>query len=271
MNFIVGDKFRDIADWRFAPEAKNGEDYDNLQNTLDIDKLKDNDIIYTHTFYVKELFKVIEKVDKKLILITHNSDQNIDDSFMVPDNVVKWYAQNVNVRNPKIISIPIGLENDRWKPELHKKEKMIQKYSEKMRMKNLVYMNHNIDTNRSVRLPAYEAFKDKPWVTTIMRANGDVFDEYLDNMYNHKYMICPAGNGMDTHRTWECLYMGTIPIEIRNINNSFHEYMPILLVDSWEEITEKMLTDKWPDLFCIRDREKLNFEYWKNMILKCKN
>ena len=263
-DYITGEKFKTIADYQYAPGVKNGEDYDNLQNSLDINKLKDFDIIYTHTFYVKQLFDVISRVDKKLIIITHNSDQNIDDSYIVPDNVVRWFAQNVNVISPKIESIPIGLENNRWFLSERKKEKMAEKYyKERMHMKNLVYINHNVANNPVQRGGIYELFQGKGWATIKDGRNGHAFDNYLDNVYNHKYMICPEGNGMDTHRTWECLYMGTIPIEKRNINNAFHADMPILLVDDWKEITEKYLLEIWPVLFCNRNKKKLNFEYWK--------
>lgn len=265
-DYIQGDKFKSLADFLFAPGIKNGEAYDNLQNTLDIDKLKDFDIIYTHTFYVKELFCLIKNHSKQVIIITHNSDQNVDESFVVPENVIKWYAQSVNVKDERIESIPIGLENDRWFPEVRKKEKMAEKYKEGIKSKNLVYINHNVATNPAKRKGIYELFAGKKWATIQDGRNGQDFDSYINNVYNHKYMICPQGNGLDTHRTWECLYMGTIPIEIRNINNSFYEYMPILLVDRWEDVTEKMLIEKWPDLFCIRDREKLNFDYWENKI-----
>jgi hypothetical protein len=267
MDFITGDCFKILANFQYAPETKNGEDYDNLQNTLDISKVKDNDIIYTHTFYAKKLFEIISKIDTKLIIITHNSDQNVDESYQLPDNVIKWYAQNVNVVNPRIESIPIGLENDRWFPELRKKEKITNKNKELIHFKNLVYMNHNIANNPAKRQPVYDLFKCKSWVTTEEGRNGQNFDGYIDNIYHHKYVICPEGNGMDTHRTWETLYLGTIPIEKRNINNFFHEDMPILLVDEWEEITESLLREKWADFFCNRNIKKLTFEYWKNKIV----
>lgn len=269
-DIITGDRFIEIADFRYAPEVKSTDAYDNLQNTLDASKLKDFDIIYTHTFYVKQLFEVIKDSDKKLIIITHNSDMNVDSSFIVPDNVVKWFAQNVNVVNPKIESIPIGLENDRWFPSERKKEKMAEKYREGIRMKNLVYINHNVANNPAKREGIYELFAGQRWATIQDGRNGQDFDSYLDNVYNHNFMICPEGNGIDTHRTWECLYMGTIPIEKRNINNSFHCDMPIFLVDDWSQITEK-IAELWPVLFCNRNKERLTFEYWKNKILNEKH
>ena len=67
-----------------------------------------------------------------------------------------------------------------------------------------------------------------------MRNNGDNFDGYLDNIYNHRFVLCPEGNGIDTHRLWECLYMGTIPIVKANKNVRFYEDLPILMVNEWK-------------------------------------
>lgn len=268
IDFIQGQRFVEIADYTYSPKVKQGDDYDNLPNTLDIDKLEDYDIIYTHTMYAKQLFNEIEMVDKKLIIVTHNSDMNVDDSFMLPDNVIKWYTQNVNTINPRIESIPIGLENDRWFPEVKKKEKMLAKLKEPRNYRNLVYMNFNIANAPAKRQPVYDYFKDKPWVTVQMGKNGIDFDEYLDNIYNHKFVLCPEGNGIDTHRIWETLYMGNIPIVLDSINNNFYRNLSIIPTLSWEGINERFLENTYNSIY-LNDwdsRDILTFDYWKHKI-----
>lgn len=273
MDFITGEKFKEIADFIYAPQVKLPGDYDNLRNTFDTALLEDKNVVYTHTMYVKQLFKIIEELPQEFIVITHNSDMNIDNSFSVPDNVIKWFSQNVNVIHEKIESIPIGLENSMWFPEVHKKEKMITKLKQPRNYRNLVYMNFNIGTNPAKRTKPYEILKNKPWVTVDMHNNGYNFDSYLDNIYNHRFVVCPEGNGIDTHRIWESLYMGTVPIVEHNINNSFYEhYLPITLTDEWIDINEVFLKKdldgfnmlKW---LPIADDKMLTFEYWKNKIL----
>lgn len=264
MNWIQGQKFIHIADWVYS-SASGFNDYRYLKNTFDLNKLKDNDIIYTHTFHAKLLFNELIKTNKKVKVVTHNSDLNVE--FTPPKNVIKWYSQNVNIKHPRIISIPIGLENDYWLPSEHKKEKMIKKGNEKCEFYNLVYMNHNINTNVVKRIRPYQIFRNKSWVTVENRKNGQDFDSYIDNIFNHRFMICPEGNGMDTHRTWECLYLGTIPIEKRNINNTnFEKIFPILLVDDWEDVTMELLLEKFKTFVKADYADKLDFNYWKNKI-----
>jgi hypothetical protein len=123
-DLIQGQRFKEIADFTYAPVVKHGDDYDNLKNTLYFKSLKDVNIVYTHTMYVKQLFQLIASDYRKFIIISHNSDVNIDESFIVPKNVLKWHSQNVNVNSSTVESIPIGLENDRWFVKDRKREKM---------------------------------------------------------------------------------------------------------------------------------------------------
>jgi len=76
--FITGEKFKVLADYIYTPAVKYQDDFNDYGNTLNIDLLKDGDIIYTHTMYVRQLFEVIKGIDKKLILISHNCDAPAD-------------------------------------------------------------------------------------------------------------------------------------------------------------------------------------------------
>jgi len=283
MDWLQGDKFRELADFSYSPHNKLPDDYDDLINTFDPIKLKGCNLIYTHTMYVKMLFDIIQHLGKKFIIITHSCDISIEDygtrrpdgkgalslveKFEIPDNVIKWYSKNVNTTNPKVESIPIGLENDWWCKKILKKEKMLAKLDEKRKVKNLVYMNHTVKTNPEKRAELYEIFKDTPWVTIDKGSNGHRYEKYIDNVYNHKFVFCPEGNGMDTHRTWECLYMGTIPIEKRNINNQFYTDLPICFVDDWKQVTKTFLDQEYIRIKKIPwNRKKLEFKYWKDKI-----
>jgi hypothetical protein len=190
----------------------------------------------------------------------------------MPDNILKWYSQNVGIVNSRIESIPIGLENDRWFKGLHKKEKMLIKLSRPRLYKNQVYMNHNIETNPLKRQKPYDLLSGKSWVTVESGKNGHGFDEYLDDVYKHNFVICPEGNGMDTHRIWETLYMGSIPIEKRNINNQFYTDLPICFVNDWEDITLDFLEKEYVQIKGQEwNMEKLTFTYWQNKILNERN
>lgn len=271
MEFIVGEKFYNIADFIYSSNIveNNNEDYNKLKNTFDVNKLKEVNIVYLHTMYKNQFFNLIKNLDNKFIIVTHNSDINIDSVDNLPKNVIKWYSQNVNVKDHRLNSIPIGLENSKWFKHINKQNKILNKLKQDKKNYNLVYMNHNINTNVKERSLVYNLLKDKNFVTTQMRSNGQDFDNYIDNIYNHKFIVCPQGNGIDTHRTWETLYLGSIPIEKRNINNSFYDDLPICFVDDWEQITDEFLNREYNRISNTNwDLRKLDMFYWENKIMQ---
>jgi hypothetical protein len=81
------------------------------------------------------------------------------------------------------------------------------------------------------------------------------------------FVLSPEGNGIDTHRLWEALVIGTIPIEKRNINNSFYSDLPICFVNKWSDITLDFLEKEYIRIKSTNyDLNKLTFSYWKDKI-----
>jgi hypothetical protein len=164
------------------------------------------------------------------------------------------------------------LENSEWFRDLKKIEKIEQKRTEPKQHKNLLYICHNINTNHLQRAEPYQLFSQKSWATVEHGTNGNNFDGYLNNIHSHTFVLCPEGNGIDTHRTWESLYVNTIPIEKRNKNNRFYEDLPICFVNEWSDITEDFLNKEYERILSIKwNLEKLDFKYWEKKIKKLLN
>lgn len=268
IDWLQGEKFQDIADYVYAPPTRYKDDYCGLVNTLDFTKLKDGDIVYTHTFYASQFFRIIEHIGVKIYLITHNADEPAD--VIPPENVLHWYSQNVGIDHPKVESLPLGLENNRWWKGLKKREKMEVMLKHPLPHEKLIYMNHNIRNNRAQRQRPYELFENAPWMTVHRGKNGLHFDRYLENVANHKFMISPEGSGIDCHRFWECLYLGTIPIVKKCVNVMFYKDLPVLFIDNWECLSEDFLWDFYNTIKFdwSQVQDKLTFGWWRNKILK---
>jgi hypothetical protein len=231
-------------------------------------------VFYKDTHDVNSFLKNPPK--SKFILISHNSDgavtrnpKKYDADFnLTPTNLKHWFAQNVEVDDPRITSLPIGLENFMWFKD-RKIKSMKNILTTKKNINNLLYVCHNINTYPKERKEPYELFKNKSWATVVNGRNGNGFDDYIKKIHNHKFVLCPRGNGVDTVRLWECLYMNTIPIVMNNFNVKYFKDLPILIVDDWKEITEKRLNDTYT-LYNNKqwNKEKLNFSFWKNKIIQ---
>lgn len=194
-------------------ELIQGEKFKTLHNG--------KNIFYCNTHDVNNFFDNIN-FDNDFILISHNSDGNITDNPLrdfdadvkkIPKNLKRWFGQNLNYESDIIESIPIGFENSEWFPEIRKIQKLLDISLTPKNIKNLVYLNLNILNNPSVRQPIYDMLKDKHYVTTEYGRNGLTYDNYLNNLYNHRFMVCPEGNGIDVHQPWESLHVNTIPIQ----------------------------------------------------------
>lgn len=263
---ICGTKFIEISNIRYCPV------YNNLYLPYNVDILQDiyrldKPIVYCHTDWISNLFEIIKNINKNIILISHNSD-HFTPNIPIPKCVKKWYSQNVSIiNNPIIESIPVGIENSVWFPESDKPNKILNKLKEIKEYKNLLYVNFNIKNNTKERQEPYILFKDKSWVTMKYYKNGERFDEYCDDIFNHKFILSPDGNGVDTHRLWETLYLKSIPVIKHSINADFYIDLPICFVNQWEEINEDFLNNEYERIINKKwNLEKLNFDYWKNKI-----
>jgi len=249
-----------------------GERFINFDNNINIFYRNTHDV---NIFFIDKC----KQIKEPFILISHNSDGNIVDSNktflrwcdanvnLIPPNLVKWFGQNVNYCHEKIESIPIGLENDKWFPLLNKKQKIFSKKQELKNIRNLLYINHNIENNVSERTLPYSLFGSKNWCTKVFGKNGVGFDDYIDNVYNHHFVICPDGNGIDTHRLWECLYLNCIPIVKKGINVNFYKDLPICFINEWSDISESFLNHELNRINnCTWNMNKINFYYWEKRI-----
>lgn len=74
-----------------------------------------------------------------------------------------------------------------------------------------------------------------------------IYDKTLES----RYALCPRGYGVDTHRFYESIYLGCIPIVTRT-NTAFdrlYAVFPCLIVERWEDVTEKFLDRMYPECF----------------------
>lgn len=69
--------------------------------------------------------------------------------------------------------------------------------------------------------------------------------EFYDDIIHHCFNCCPPGNGFDSYRTYESLYLGNWPIcPINRFSaNMINIGFPIILVENMYGITKNVLQD----------------------------
>jgi len=202
--------------------------------------------------------------------ITGMSDHSINTGNSVRFNGLydKWYGINVDRISPNIQIIPLGIDTHSGSP--NKRAEILYEVSKKPDKPSdtLAYMNFNAYTYLQERALIDLQFKDEIWVKSQVNMNVP-YEEYCNSIHNHKFTFCPRGNGIDTHRFWETIYLGSIPIVIDYPQMSyFFDKLPIVKATNWFQITDEFLEAEYERIH----ETDYNFEimkmgFWQNMIL----
>ena len=244
-DFMNGERIQQIADMYlgtaddFLYNPLIFEQMEKHQILDDIDGPFDNPpilFLYAHLLIV--FAQKIQFFANPFTLITHNSDYNLTDSdpavkkILDSDNLVCWWGQNLCFIHSKMRFLPIGLANTMW--EHGKIENFM---IDTINKSKDIYFNFNIHTNQEKRELCYNTLKTKlPFLPMLPVA------ENVKRLSQYKWCICPEGNGVDTHRLWEAMYLGCVPIVLRSpfIDALMHYTggeLPIYVVEKWSDLT----------------------------------
>jgi hypothetical protein len=255
--YLAGDTFRAFAN----------HIYDETRRDLDPKKVRPKSTIFVKTDYLSEFFKKIHPALPQYILISHNSDFAIPGrfaSYLDDKKLLAWFGQNVeNYSHRKLHPIPIGLTN-RYNTIGGNLPLIEQFSSSNAPKKNLLYMNFSISTYPKERQKVKDLFKN----LSFCKATQDLsYSELYADFCSSKFILSPRGNGLDCHRTWEALYLNTIPIVRSSASDSLFEGLPVLIVNSWTEVTESILNEKYEEFSKRKfQKNRLMADYWFDKI-----
>lgn len=247
MNFITGEKIIDICD-HYIGKLKHTNDNLKRKNNFKSkfivlnklnSKFDNKPLILMNTQILENFQELINKLiflKNPFILIFHNSDFNFDKKYCLLFNKLtllkKIYTQNLNVIYKNTYPIPIGLANSYCN---HGNLEVFETvYNLEIKKNKEIYFFFNIYTNLNLRNNCKNVLLKK---NLVWNQEMNYYD-YLQELKKHKYCICPEGNGIDTHRFWECLYLDVIPICKKNILFSYYsQYFPIIILDNWSDLS----------------------------------
>ena len=214
---------------------------------ISIDSIPDNwnnpNLIFCYGDKTIEFSKILYKLTNKCIIIFGNSDFNhtyqSDIEYLNSDTISHIFCQNLNYKHSKASIIPIGLANKQW---LHGNPEYIFKtHAIGIKKIDHIFCSFSTSTNPSARNQCLESMYKN-------NINNRVFSdqsEYINQLSSHKFSICPEGNGLDTHRFWECLYVQTVPIVPRSLFTEMLKEMglPCVIVDNWDKFNINDIPD----------------------------
>ena len=189
--------------------------------------------LFCYGHRLKDFKRILPFFGNNFILVSHNSDENITNEYidiLETPKLVKWYAQNVCLDHPKLEMIPIGIANSMW---VYGDTSIVERVANLKHPKDRdFYFQFTVQTNPSERLKCKNVISAKGLHFDCSSLN---FEEYLKKLSTYKYAICPPGNGIDSLRIWECIYLGVIPVVVKSVfTEKLNEKFKIVVLDDWD-------------------------------------
>lgn len=239
--------------------------------------------------------KIIHCFSVPIILLIVESDVIVlKEEWLCMFQLKHCFTWNKPFHHPKLSALPIGLNYCRQYHSLHEwltanpVTNLFQEKDKDKEKEKLLCMNYSPQTNVDRVHLLKKAEKD--WTSfcdilpCIPSANSYFMPSHIesqlcihvtdkrcyDQWKQYKFVISPPGAGFDCHRTWEALYVGCIPIVLSSTLNELYAGLPILIVDSWDQINETFLLQQYDIIRCRHSSqnfmEQLRLGYWTRKI-----
>lgn len=258
--YLSGDLFADNSDISVYPPRFRGK-------MPTVGEIRSARVIFCPSDKLEQFFEEYKKDILAKVVICGNSDFEFQElPLNVPSSVKQLFLQNSFISDNQLVTtLPIGIENFRWGVNGHPKD--LRAGISWIERKNEVLigpfgLTHptRIDVRRDF-LPPYEGIKFIP-----MRMEPS---DYARLARDTRYVAAVRGNGVDTHRHWETLYRGGIPIILKDAWSSglAKLRLPFLEVEAWDpEELQKLLINSENLGFDPEKVHSLWWPYWKNLI-----
>jgi len=258
--YLSGDAFASLADLVIDSEF--------LKNRGALDSnLKLSQIVFCPSHLLEELLVANDRLFQVKILLVGNGDK---DFHHINPSLLKFakyvFLQNSFVSdNVRIFTLPIGLENKRLGVNgVIRFEASPAKIAKSMILVGPFSPTAKLRSDLSNKL--YENFNEFD-----VRERRVNLKHYTKELHAHKFVLCPEGNGVDTHRLWESLYAGAIPIVSKNAwsDSLVEQGFPLIQVNSWNPEAILYEVSKFtPKSISAKDISQLWMPYWASKFLE---
>ena len=255
--YLSQDSFRRIADIDFDSKRP--------VSTREIESAR---IIFCNSGEVEEFFDVYGKKIQAKILIFGNNDVDFEDfPYFVPNSVKKIYLQNSLISDGLFTTIPIGIEN-----LSHHQNGLPHLFGN-----DFVSQHKN---GKALAGPFGITHEERNVLLSLSRAESSTVDFVQERKSPRKYahfastysqIFAPRGNGLDTHRFWEALYRGSIPVVLKSkwAESIRALGIPLITVDDWASaVRDPLKTPSEFKNFEPKSIPALWEEYWISEIRK---
>ena len=256
--------------------------------------------VYIVGSHVQEFVETIfPKLTNKITIVTGNAVQAVPTSvlgspenarrFLDDDRLVSAWVQNLDTEHPKAFPLPLGLDfhnlhmnkSGPW----HEHEDVLSPNQQEQQIHAIaadsppfeqrrpaVLSHFTVGTQPIERSQWQDYFKEQSFAET---PEGMIERPTLWNMMaGAQFVASPPGAGMDCHRTWEALVLGSVPI-VRHFAPmaAMFEDLPVWQIECLSEVTEESLQRKADEVSDRLSRSqydfgKLTIGWWKERLIR---
>lgn len=256
--YLSGDGFASLADLK-------------IQTNNDLEKFKKLQkiprIIHVRSDLIELLLDIKKVSTEEHILLAGNSDSNLESKNIFKQSIFsKIYLQNSTISdNLNIFTLPIGVEN--LSIGINGMQSNLKNTSSWAQKKTNVMVGPFSPTHTERMNLLDQISHTNPMVNKFDGVLSPKKFAYL--MSEHQYILCPRGNGIDTHRFWEALYRGCVPIILKNKWSSSLNYLniPMVQLEKWQDFEFEI--KKFGKTFSGFDPRKLSFlwiDHWQKLL-----
>lgn len=209
----------------------------------------------------------ISTLAKPTVVVSGGDIEVTETAFnkLINSNVRHWFAHNATHTDHRLTPLPIFLP-DKSHAEMfdpaYLNEALALPKTDSSNV--LCCLNPEDQRNGRERAQLIARISALPHVT-VLPYGRDLASRknFLRELRAHRFVLCPRGCGIDTHKIWEALYLGVIPIVQKSA--IYRELsLPIVWVDSFDSIPSiAELTDHYDTLHQQDwDFSVLNPDWW---------
>jgi len=143
---------------------------------------------------------------------------------------------NVSSSIKGVVPLPLGLESQRYRSAGQIRDfKKVPSFSVESRSIGIL-VAWNDETNLKERILARREITRSNCCLEMSRR---VPARYIHALMRRTLLVpCPPGNGKDTHRFWESLYLGALPVVLkRDVIPAYAPY-PYVAIEEWSELCQ---------------------------------
>ena len=198
---------------------------------------------------------VLPRLRRTIRLISSDGDSGVPgdllpgvaDAILNHPLVTHWYTQNYDGSrvHPKLIPIPIGLD-------LHYRDDPDRKLARLLAAAQAApppatrparVLLDVLTATHPERAVVQQLLASSPHVDLTTKRGS--FAEAMQLYGSYRFVVSPRGNGLDCHRTWELIALGTLPIVRSSSLDPLYAGLPVVIVQSWEEIRDPANLERW--------------------------